>query len=59
MYLEGLPTTGKMRVNLHRRFARQCLPTPPSGAGGTGPAGYDVLGVNSEDYRLAPRLNGL
>ena len=36
--------------------ARESLLTPALWCWWHGPAGYDVLGVNTEDYRLAPRL---
>jgi hypothetical protein len=55
-FLEGLPSTGKMRAQ-----STAALRAAMSAYAGLwcwwhGPAGYDVLGVNNEDYRLAPRM---
>jgi len=53
--LEGRPNhRQKCASNCIGAFARNVAYAPL--CWWHGPAGYDVLGVNSEDYRLAPRL---
>src|SRR4051812_29485723 len=56
MYLDGLPTTGKMRVQSAAALRAAMSAYAALWCWWHGPAGYDVLGANTEDYRLAPRL---
>jgi hypothetical protein len=55
-YLDGLPMTGKMRVQSAAALRAAMSAYAALWCWWHGPAGYDVLGVNTEDYRLAPRL---
>jgi hypothetical protein len=55
-YLEGLPATGKMRVQSTAAMRAGMAAYAALWCWWHGPAGYDVLGANSEDYRLAPRM---
>ena len=54
-YLEGLPTTGKMRLQSVAVLRAALASYAALWCWWHGPAGYDVLGANTEDYRLAPR----
>ena len=55
-YLEGLPATGKMRVQTAAAMRAAMSAYAALWCWWHGPAGYDVLGVNTDDYRLAPRM---
>ena len=55
-YLEGLPTTGKMRAQSGAVLRASFAAYAALWCWWHGPAGYDVLGLNSESYRLAPRM---
>jgi hypothetical protein len=55
-YLEGLPATGKMRAQSTAAVRAALAAYAALWCWWHGPAGYDVLGANSEDYRLAPRM---
>ncbi len=55
-YLEGLPATGKMRLQSTTAIRAAMSSYAALWCWWHGPAGYDVLGASSEDYRLAPRM---
>jgi hypothetical protein len=55
-YLEGLPTSGKMRLQSVAALRAAMSAYAALWCWWHGPAGYDVLGGNAENYRLAPRL---
>src|SRR5437879_1896462 len=55
-YLEGLPSTGKMRAQSAAAMRAGMAAYAALWCWWHGPAGYDVLGANTEDYRLAPRM---
>lgn len=54
-YLEGLPATGKMRLQSVAVLRAALASYAALWCWWHGPAGYDVLGANKDDYRLAPR----
>jgi hypothetical protein len=54
-YLEGLPMNGKMRLQSVAVLRAALASYAALWCWWHGPAGYDVLGANTEDYRLAPR----
>lgn len=55
-FLEGLPTTGKMRAQSTAALRAATLAYAALWCWWHGPAGYDVLGVSTDNYRLAPRM---
>ena len=55
-YLEGLPATGKMRAQSTAALRAALSSYAALWCWWHGPAGYDVLGANTESYRLAPRM---
>jgi hypothetical protein len=55
-FLEGLPATGKMRAQSSAALKAAMSAYAALWCWWHGPAGYDVLGVNTESYRLAPRM---
>ena len=55
-YLDGLPSTGKMRVRSTAALRAAMSAYAALWCWWHGPAGYDVLGMNTENYRLAPRM---
>jgi hypothetical protein len=55
-FLDGLPSTGKMRGQSAAAMRAGMAAYAALWCWWHGPAGYDVLGVNTEDYRLAPRM---
>jgi hypothetical protein len=55
-YLERMPATGKMRVQSNTALRAAISSYAALWCWWHGPAGYDVLGASSEDYRLAPRM---
>ena len=56
-YIEGLPATGKMRLQSVAALRAALSAYAALWGWWHGPAGYDVLGGNAENYRLAPRLS--
>ena len=54
-FLEGLPESGKMRAQSTAALRAAMSAYAALWCWWHGPAGYDVLGANTEDYRLAPR----
>ena len=55
-YLERMPATGKMRLQSNTALRAAISSYAALWCWWHGPAGYDVLGASSEDYRLAPRM---
>ena len=55
-FLEGLPATGKMRAQSSAALKAAMSAYAALWCWWHGPAGYDVLGVNTDSYRLAPRM---
>jgi hypothetical protein len=55
-YLEGLPISGKMRAQSNAALRAAMAAYAALWCWWHGPAGYDVLGVSTENYRLAPRM---
>lgn len=55
-YLEGLPATGKMRLQSNTALRAAISSYAALWCWWHGPAGYDVLGATTDDYRLAPRM---
>ncbi len=55
-FLDGLPSTGKMRAQSAAAIRAAMSAYAALWCWWHGPAGYDVLGMNTENYRLAPRM---
>ena len=55
-FLEGLPVSGKMRSQSTAALRAAMSSYAALWCWWHGPAGYDVLGINTETYRLAPRI---